>query len=220
MRQLSPDRAEMVTRLAARTVGLIEHEYPNSIRLTMTAPPEALVTPRAIYPAFFGCYDWHSAVHSHWQLVRALRFTDDSSLTEAATAALDRTLTPTNVAIEMRWVAARPGFEMPYGMAWLLTLCRELRDWDDRRARRWHAALEPMEAHAIERFRAYCAALTVPMRGGLHNQTAFSLALVWDAAPELPRGRRRHRPPVLRTGHRRRPPARAVGRRLPVAGTQ
>ena len=25
-----------------------------------------------IHPAFFGCYDWHSAVHSHWLLARLL----------------------------------------------------------------------------------------------------------------------------------------------------
>src|SRR4051794_21491871 len=27
---------------------------------------------RKIHPVFFGCYDWHSAVHNHWLLVRLL----------------------------------------------------------------------------------------------------------------------------------------------------
>ena len=28
------------------------------------------LTPRALHPAFYGSYDWHSAVHGHWLLVR------------------------------------------------------------------------------------------------------------------------------------------------------
>ena len=29
--------------------------------------------PRALHPAFYGSYDWHSSVHGHWMLVRLLR---------------------------------------------------------------------------------------------------------------------------------------------------
>ena len=28
---------------------------------------------KALHPAFYGCYDWHSSVHGHWMLVRLLR---------------------------------------------------------------------------------------------------------------------------------------------------
>lgn len=179
------EHADLVERLASRTVELIEREYPNVIRLTLSGPPTSVITPRTIYPAFYGCYDWHSAVHSHWQIVRALRGVPEASFEVAATAALDRTLTPANIAIEMEWMTGRPSFEMPYGMAWLLSLCRELRDWSDDRALRWEGALRSMEAHAIRQFERYCSTLTVPMRGGLHNQTAFSLSLAWDATPTL-----------------------------------
>ena len=218
MRQLSHDRAELVTRLATRTVGLIEREYPNSIRLTMTAPPEALVTPRAIHPAFFGCYDWHSAVHSHWQLVRALRFTDNSSLTEAATAAFDRTLTPTNAAIEMRWVAARPGFRdaVRHGL---------VADALPRTARLAGRSCVPL-GRGADAARSTCHR-TVPRL----LRCADRADARWSPQPDgllarprvghvcrAPPRRRRRRRPVLRAGHRRRPPARAVGRRLPVAG--
>ena len=30
-------------------------------------------SPKALHPAFYGCYDWHSSVHGHWMLVRLLR---------------------------------------------------------------------------------------------------------------------------------------------------
>ncbi len=185
MIDLPPEHADLVERLAARTTELIEREYPNTIRLSLTGPPTGIITPRAIYPAFYGCYDWHSAVHSHWQLVRAMRTLPSRAFHENAIAALDRTLTPEHISVEMEWIADRPSFEMPYGMAWLLTLCHELRAWDDDRAERWHEALRPLERHAIAQFDRYCSRLTVPMRGGLHNQTAFSLALVRDAVVEL-----------------------------------
>ena len=35
--------------------------------------------PRELTPAFYGCFDWHSAVHGHWTLVRALHCCPDAS---------------------------------------------------------------------------------------------------------------------------------------------
>ena len=29
---------------------------------------------KKVWPAFYGCYDWHSAVHNHWALVKLLKF--------------------------------------------------------------------------------------------------------------------------------------------------
>ena len=39
----------------------------------MLAGPEDLRGPRALHPVFFGSFDWHSCVHSHWMLARLLR---------------------------------------------------------------------------------------------------------------------------------------------------
>lgn len=176
------DHRDLIERLAARTVRLIHAEYPNSIRLTLHEAPDGPITPRALYPAFFGCYDWHSAVHSHWQLVRAVRTLPDAPFAAVAIAAIDTTLTADNIATEMRWTESRPNFEMPYGMGWLLALCAELRAWAHPVAERWLAALAPMEAHAQARFAAYCSTMTTPIRGGMHGQTAFALALAHDHA--------------------------------------
>jgi hypothetical protein len=178
------DADDLVRLLASRTVDLVEREYPNSIRLTLQRPPTEPVTPRSIYPAFHGCYDWHSAVHSHWQIVRALQRLSEPEFDSAARAVLDRTLTHENIATEMEWIAQRPGFEMPYGLAWLLRLCAELRAWGDLQGDGWLTALVPLEAHAIERFQRYCSQMTMPIRGGMHNQSAFSLGLVWDSVDD------------------------------------
>ena len=164
---------------------MLETEYPNGIRLTLLEPIDEPIRPRSLHPAFYGCYDWHSAVHSHWQLVRAMRTLPTGGFADEAMALLDRTLTPDNIEAEMWWISERPSFEMPYGMAWVFALCGELQAWDTPSARGWKAALEPLGHHARERFAAYCERAVRPIRGGMHNQTAFSLGLVWDAAARL-----------------------------------
>lgn len=178
---MPPEHTDLVHRLVGRTLELLEREYPNGIRLTLHRPPTGPVTPRALYPAFYGCYDWHSAVHSHWQVVRMLRVAPGTDLDDLARATLDRTLTADHIRTEMEWVTERPGFEMPYGMAWLLRLCHELREWADPQGMVWLDALRPVEAHAIDRFDRYCHRMQLPVRGGMHNQSAFSLGLVWDS---------------------------------------
>lgn len=177
----------LLVRLAARTLGLLEREYPNGLRLDLTGPLDH-VSPRALHPAFYGCYDWHSAVHSVWQVVRVLRVTADDpdpDLVRATRDVLDRLLTTETIGTELAWVEPRPSFEMPYGMAWVLQLADELGRWDDDRGRTWAAAVHPLAALARERFARRCDRWTAPVRGGLHQQTAFSLGLVWDSVPSL-----------------------------------
>jgi len=53
--------------LAAIAVANLNIEYPNSLALTLFSDAD-VQAPRALHPAFFGCYDWHSSVHTHWQL--------------------------------------------------------------------------------------------------------------------------------------------------------
>ena len=174
----------LIERLVNQTIKLIQTEYPNGIRLSLTEPSEKVITPKGIYPAFYGCYDWHSAVHSHWQIARAMHLLPDGNFVADGMNSLATSLTAENIAVEMEWINARRNFEMPYGMAWLLTLCSELKTWGTAEALKWHKALRPMETHAIERFIHYCQNMPMPNRGGLHNQSAFSLGLVWDYAKQ------------------------------------
>ena len=121
-------------------------------------------------PIFFGCYDWHSAVHSHWALMRLRsRVTD-------VTHILDARITPERAARELAFLAARPAFEIPYGLAWLLALCREARET------RWHAALAGLEQLARDRMVAWARGLEAPVWSGQHAQSAFGLALALDWA--------------------------------------
>jgi hypothetical protein len=140
--------------------------------------------PRALTPAFYGCYDWHSAVHGHWLLVRLLRLFPDAPFASAARAEVSGSLTAPNISAEVAYLrgAGRASFERPYGLAWLLQLAAELRGWDDPDARRWSAALQPLESEVAARLKTWLPKLHYPIRIGEHDQTAFSFALIWDWA--------------------------------------
>lgn len=163
------------------TMGNLHREYPNGI-LHHWLGEEVVASPSGLHPAFFGCYDWHSAVHCHWQLARAIRLYPDAPFVEAAKEALHRSFTQENIAVEMAYLQQRPSFEMPYGMAWLLQLMVELWEQNTADAVRWGAILAPLEAHAANRFRTYVTKLPHPVRTGTHNQSAFSLGLALDWA--------------------------------------
>jgi len=179
MSGLTRQVAEGYVRLA---VAGAQREYPNAPQYLL-AGPEDLTPPQAEHPAFYGCYDWHSAVHTHWLLARLSRLFPD--LAEPATAVLRRHLTPANLAVETAYCADRPGFERPYGCAWLLALAAELAGWDHPEAAGWADAVRPLAAVMNEDLAGWLARERYPIRHGVHGNTAFALALVWDAAPGL-----------------------------------
>ena len=172
-------------RFAAMALGCVHREYPNKLAHVL-AGPDDVGTPRQLTPAFYGCFDWHSAVHGHWLLVRLARRFPRAPLAVKARAALDRSLTPEAIAGEVRYLDRpdRAGFERPYGLAWLLQLAAELRAWDDPDARRWAQALAPLERVAAEHLRTWVPRLGHPIRSGEHSQTGFALGLVLDWADQ------------------------------------
>jgi hypothetical protein len=172
-----------VERFAALALACVHKEYPNKIAHVLNGD-EDVKPPRQLTPAFFGCYDWHSAVHGHWLLARLARLRPDAPSAAPARAALARSLTRENVAVEVRYLegAGRVSFERPYGLAWLLQLTAELREWDDDEALKWSATLAPLERAAAGRIDAWLPKLTHPIRAGEHSQTAFALGLILDWA--------------------------------------
>jgi hypothetical protein len=168
-------------RFAALALDCVHKEYPNKISHVMQGDQSAQ-PPRKLTPAFYGCYDWHSAVHGHWLLARLARTFPAAAWAAQARRALDRNLTAARLAGEVRYLRGegRASFERPYGLAWLLQLAAELREWDDPQARKWGAALEPLEKEVAGRFGTWLPKLTHPVRTGEHSQTAFALGLVLD----------------------------------------
>lgn len=119
-----------LAEIYARSVAdAVRQEYPNSPRNTLDGPQD-LQTPRQLHPAFYGCFDWHSAVEMHWALVRLLRLAPDA-VPDLVGEVLDEHLTSENLTAETAHFAGGSAWERPYGWGWLLMLAEELDDWTD-----------------------------------------------------------------------------------------
>lgn len=175
--------AEAAARFADLALACAHQEFPNKIAHTMNRE-EDVGTPRQLHPAFYGCFDWHSAVHGHWLLARLLRLYPDASFATRVQAALDKSFTQENMLGEVAYFQAegRASYERPYGLAWLLQLTAELREWKDPKASRWLTILEPLEDVIAQRFREWLPKLAYPIRTGEHSQTAFAFGLILDWA--------------------------------------
>jgi Protein of unknown function (DUF2891) len=180
-------------RFAALALACVHKEYPNKISHSMQSDAD-VAPPRKLTPAFYGCYDWHSSVHGHWLLVRLLRTFPDAPFAAAARAALAESLTPANLAQEVAYLNAdgRASFERPYGLAWLLQLGEELREWEkssssakgaaDPLPAQLSSSLRPLEQAAAGRLKTWLPKLSYPVRSGEHSQTAFAMGLMIDYA--------------------------------------
>jgi hypothetical protein len=172
---------------AARFAGLalecVHKEYPNKIAHSLNSDAD-VKAPRELTPAFYGCFDWHSSVHGHWLLARLTRLFPTAPFAADARRALAQSLTPANIAAEVKYLNAegRGPFERPYGLAWLLQLAAELKEWDDPQARAWSETLRPLELAATARISAWLPKLQRPIRTGEHNNTAFGMGLMLDYA--------------------------------------
>ena len=170
-------------RFANLALACVHKEYPNHISHTLNSDADA-APPRKLTPAFYGCYDWHSSVHGHWLLVRLVRTFPDAPFVQAAREALRQSLTPENIVQEAAYLRGegRASFERPYGLAWLLQLVAELREWDDPQSKERAANLRPLEEVVLERLNNWLPKLSHPVRIGEHDQTAFALGLMLDYA--------------------------------------
>lgn len=173
----------LAERVAAIALNCVHREYPNKINHVLSSNAEAL-PPRQLTPAFYGCYDWHSAVHNHWLLVRLTSLLPGASFAGTALAALRKSLTMNNIRSEVAYLKGegRQSFERPYGLAWLLQLSQELHEWNDASAQELARHLRPLEQEAKQRFVDWLPRLPRPVRTGEHNQTAFALGLLIDYA--------------------------------------
>ena len=142
-------------RFADLALSCLHREYPNKISHVMDSDKDAL-PPHVLTPAFYGCFDWHSAVHGHWLLVRLTRLYPNAAFATRARAELARSLTPENIAGEVSYLRrdGRASFERPYGLSWLLKLSAELRQWHDPQAQQWSMALRPLETEAATRLKS------------------------------------------------------------------
>lgn len=177
---LTRGQASHLAGLALKCVG---REYPNKPEHTMNGP-EDVRSPKALHPAFYGCFDWHSSVHGHWMLVRLLKLFPALPEQTEIRAALDANLTAENIRVETAYMALpnRQSFERTYGWAWLLKLAEELHGWKDDHGRQWERNLQPLVNAVVTRYFDFLPKQSYPIRTGVHPNTAFGLAFALDYA--------------------------------------
>ncbi len=171
---LSATQASEFARLG---IANVRREYPHLLQHQLNGPDDAR-TPRALHPAFYGSYDWHSCVHQHCMLVRLARLFPDLPEKDGIDRVLAENLSAENILAETAYFQA-PGhgfFERPYGWAWLLKLAEELMRYDALLAQN----LAPLVAVVRAGLLAYLPSLTHAVRHGVHNNTAFAVKLAID----------------------------------------
>ncbi len=178
---------ELDMERAASFVGLsiacVDREFPNKPSHIYDGA-STFVLPLRATPAFFGCFDWHSAVHGHWAMTRILRLHPDLPEAESITAALDAHLTEGSLGQELTFFKEERSqtFERPYGWGWLFRLAAELHMLGVDQAVDWRFALGPLVDHLKGATLNYLNLLTVPVREGTHANTAFAMAHMADYA--------------------------------------
>jgi len=171
---------DVASRLAHHPLESVETEFPHYVGQIESA--DGVERPSDQHPVFYGCYDWHSSVHSHWALVRQLRLFEDHPNRSEIVESIDRRFTTERVAEEVDHFEEHPSFEKPYGWAWFLHLASELSLWDDERATAWRTVLEPLEETIVDLVESEFLTQDRPFRVGTHGNTAFALHCVLDYA--------------------------------------
>src|SRR5690606_3430686 len=174
---------EQANTLVELPLHCITQEYPNKLGQVIGSH-EDLKTPYELRPAFYGCFDWHSAVHGHWSLVELVNKFPTINHKEEIIVALEKHLTPENIAIEIAFFQDKNNlsFERTYGWAWLLKLAEALHYSKEPRLKALEANLQPLTDELVKKYIEFLPKLVYPIRVGEHSNTAFGLSLAWDYA--------------------------------------
>lgn len=170
-------------RLAQLPLNCAETEYPNKLSQTLGSA-EDLKSPKTLHPAFYGCFDWHSAVHGHWSMVTLLKEFPDIDAADNLRRILKNHITKENIAKEVAYFHGKhnKSWERTYGWAWLLKLAEELHTWDDPMARELENTLQPLTDLIVIKFMDFLPKLHYAIRVGEHPNTAFGLSFAYDYA--------------------------------------
>lgn len=170
-------------RLAQLPLNCIQTEYPNKPGQTLGSK-EDIQEPHLLHPAFYGCFDWHSAVHGHWSLVKLLKMFPDMEEANRIREMLAANISKKNIEQEVAYFEGEHNrsYERTYGWAWLLKLSEELSSWEDPLGAELAQNLRPLSEKIVMNYMEFLPNLVYPIRVGEHTNTAFGLAFAWDYA--------------------------------------
>ncbi|KNY04025.1 DUF2891 family protein [Microbacterium sp. GCS4] len=173
--------ATTAARYATTCARALRTTYPYEAGHRSLSDADCDVTPERLHPAFHGSFDWHSSVHMQWSLV-TLMGTHPDSAPEGAQQLLDDRLRPGAIRAEIAYLRRRKTWERPYGWAWALTLATQILASTTPAAAQWTPAARLLADAVVELAGEWLQSAPRVIRHGLHQNSAFSLALLHDAA--------------------------------------
>ena len=161
----------------------VETPYPYKTGFVLGSATD-VQEPVKAHPIFYGCFDWHSAVHGYWSLVTLAKQFPELEKAGEVKAILQRNITPKKVAAELAFFSKdiNASFERTYGWAWLLKLSQELDSWQTPEAQVLADNLRPLSELIATRYMAFLPKLVYPIRVGEHSNIAFGLSFAYDYA--------------------------------------
>ena len=137
-----------------------------------------------VTPSFYGCWDWHSAVHGHWAMIKIIKEFPEIPERNIIVEKISKNLTKENLTKEYEFFLNdfAKSFERTYGWAWLMKLYSELLSWDNELGKEWSENLKPLVELLSERTILFLEKLSTPLRPGTHANTAFSFSLMLEYA--------------------------------------
>lgn len=177
------DLAE-ANRLSKLPMDCIQNQWPYKSGIILSKPSDNAL-PIEHHPAFYGCFDWHSAVHGHWSLIYLAKQFPELENREEILSMIGQNLTKDNIKTEVEYFSLNrdsKSFERTYGWAWVLKLAEELYTWEDDRAKEWYQNLKPLTDYISSEYQTYLPKLVYPIRVGEHSNTAFGMSFSYDYA--------------------------------------
>jgi len=174
---------EEANRLVQLPLECISIEYPNKLNQSLN-DSTFIGEPKDLHPAFYGCYDWHSAVHGHWSLISLLKQFPNLNQAADIREKLANSISEQNVLAEVAYfkIPGNESYERTYGWAWILKLAEELHTWKDPLGRNLEKNLQPLTDLMVQSYLDFLPKLNYPIRVGEHSNTAFGLSFALDYA--------------------------------------
>jgi hypothetical protein len=182
---LNPKGVEYFTNLSLECV---KREFPHDYQSFGVYKIESMAdlkSPKEFTPSFYGCFDWHSAVHNHWALVKMLKAYPNAPTAKAIRQRLNISFHKDSIAKEIQFFengGIEKGFEFPYGQAWLLKVADELNGWSDADAKKWLDNINPLAKVIANFFAAVYPNMEKARYTGNHYSSALGLMFAYDYA--------------------------------------
>lgn len=177
---------EQCQKLMQVPIDCIHQEYPNKLGQVLTDSSH-LDRPKSLHPIFYGCFDWHSAVHGHWLMAKVANLYPESNMAKEVAELFDEQFQVPKVQMELLYFQPKlnRSYERTYGWAWLLKLHAELDNNPLNESHGWTKNLQSLTDQLVSNYKAFLPKIVYPIRVGEHTNTAFGLSLAHDYAVQL-----------------------------------